>query len=82
MTTTNNHKIYEHSCSREKIFHCWIAAIFDHKQLPIVFFTTAGFVTGKFQTFFTEAMGIAFWEKQGMYPGNDITKDEPIGYYF
>jgi len=64
------------------MFHCWIAVIFDHKQLTIVFFTTAGFVTGKFKTFVTEVMGIAFWDKQDMYPGNAIKKDEPIGYYF
>ena len=64
------------------MFQGWIVVIFDHKQHPIVFFTTAGFVTGKFQTFVTEEMGIVFWDKHDMYPGNDITKDEPISYYF
>jgi hypothetical protein len=63
------------------MFHCWIVVTINHQQHRNAFFTTAGFMPGKFQTFFSEVRGNAFWDKQDMYPGNDVTKDEPIGYY-
>jgi hypothetical protein len=73
--------MYEYSCGRQKIFHCWIVATFNHQQHRSAFFTRAGFFPGKFQTFLSEVVGIAFWDKQDMYPGNNVTKDEPISYY-
>jgi hypothetical protein len=63
------------------MFYCWIIAIFNQQQHRSAFFTKAGFVSRKFQTFVSEVIRIAFWDKQDMYPGNDVTKDEPNGYY-
>jgi hypothetical protein len=63
------------------MFYCWIVATFNHQQHRSAFFTKAGFVPRKFQIFVSEVIRIAFWDKQNMYPGNDVTKDEPIGCY-
>ena len=74
--------MYEHSYSRKTMFHCWFVVIFKHMRNRRTFFTTENFGHGKFQTFVTEVIGSAFWDKQVMYPGNIFNKDEPICYYF